>query len=233
MNAPIRSAMQLQHKTPSEAKPRSSSTLPSLSTSCGGRYAIRLSGLSIIVIILSSAFIALFSGNLVSFYSTVWQQREVQNTCQSAHTKLTETETMEKMINFEALVHPAMITHLNPTRVAVLGGNQHHTSATLGEILKHASVKDAVVLRSGGAEEHEDDAVDARVKVSTLEMKMKGRDEEFSVGDHEKFDVIIDPNPFKGVTGFSSHFNCLNDGGVVSDSPMIYDILCTISSEMC
>ena len=123
-----------------------------------------------------------------------------------------------KDVQLEALVHPAMITHLNPTRVAVIGGKHHQTSATLGEILKHASVKDAVILQRGGVEEHEDDAVDERV--STLEMK----GQECSLGDHEQFDVIIDPNPFQVVTGFSSSFNCLNDGGVVSVSSMIHDI---------
>lgn len=142
------------------------------------------------------------------------QQHEVHNTCQPV--------TVGKMFNYEAMVHPAMITHLNPTRVAVIGGKQHQTSATLEEVLKHASVKDAVILRIGGAKEPDDDAaaaVDARV--SALDI-MKGR--ECTLGDHGQFDVIIDPSPFKVVTDYSSHFhfNCLNDGGVVSVSSMIY-----------
>eukprot|EP00984_Skeletonema_dohrnii_P005145 scaffold1814_cov156-Skeletonema_dohrnii-CCMP3373.AAC.1 len=202
----------MQHQPPSsttKSKSRSSSTLPfPMTTSCGGIYVIRLSGLSIFVAILSSASIALFSGRVASSYlSTRQQQFNCQPAAAAADTKLTET-VEDVMFDYEALVHPAMITHLNPKRVAVLGGKQHHTSATLREVLKHVSVKDAVIL---GDEEnaHVDNAVDARI--SSLEKK----DQECSVEDHGLFDVIIDPNPFKAATDFSSYFNCLNDDGVL------------------
>lgn len=173
---------------------------------------IRLSGLSIFIAILSSAFIALFTGRMTSSYLSTRQQ---QFNCQPAAADSKLTETVENvMFDYEALVHPAMITHPNPKRVAVLGGKQQQTSATLREVLKHLSVKDAVIL---GDEEnaHVDNAVDARI--SALEMK----DQECSVEDHGLFDVIIDPNPFKAATDFSSYFNCLNDDGVVSDSLMM------------
>ena len=62
-------------------------------------------------------------------------------------------------------------------------------------------------------------------KEDILEMK----DQECSVEDHGLFDVIIDPNPFKAATDFSSYFDCLNDDGVVSNFLMIYDILFVIS----
>jgi len=174
---------------------------------------IRLSGLSIFIAILSSAFIALFSGRMASSYMST--PRLQQFNCQPAAADSKLTETVENvMFDYEALVHPAMITHPNPKRVAVLGGKQQQTSATLREVLKHLSVKDAVIL---GDEEnaHVDNAVDARI--SALEMK----DQECSVEDHGLFDVIIDPNPFKAATDFSSYFNCLNDDGVVSDSLMM------------
>jgi len=168
---------------------------------------IRLSGLSIFIAILSSAFIALFSGRMASSYMST--PRLQQFNCQPAAADSKLTETVENVLfDYEALVHPAMITHLNPKRVAVLGGKQQQTSATLSEVLKHVSVKDAVIL---GDEEngHKDEAVDARISV--LEMK----DQECSVEDHGLFDVIIDPNPFKAATDFSSYFNCLNDDGVL------------------
>ncbi|KAL7476210.1 hypothetical protein ACHAW6_002088, partial [Cyclotella cf. meneghiniana] len=43
----------------------------------------------------------------------------------------------------EALVHPALITHPNPKRVAIIGGGE---GATLREVLKHNTVETAVML---------------------------------------------------------------------------------------
>lgn len=43
----------------------------------------------------------------------------------------------------ESLVHPAMFAHPNPERVAIVGGGE---GATLREVLKHKSVKDAVMI---------------------------------------------------------------------------------------
>jgi hypothetical protein len=168
---------------------------------------IRLSGLSIFLAILFSASIALFSGRVASFYLPIRQQRQLQYQYIPAQTMF--TEAAEKMINYEALVHPAMITHLNPKRVAVLGGKQHgQTSATLREVLKHVSVQEAFILLGNENETHDNDIEAGAAMTSVLVMK----DQECSL-----FDVIIDPNPVKVVTDFSSHFNCLNDNGVVSE----------------
>jgi hypothetical protein len=43
----------------------------------------------------------------------------------------------------ESIVHPAMITHPNPKRVAIIGGGE---GATLREVLKHSSVEEAVMI---------------------------------------------------------------------------------------
>ncbi|KAL7541057.1 hypothetical protein ACHAXR_010609 [Thalassiosira sp. AJA248-18] len=43
----------------------------------------------------------------------------------------------------ESIVHPAMITHNNPKRVAIIGGGE---GATLREVLKYKSVEEVVIL---------------------------------------------------------------------------------------
>lgn len=43
----------------------------------------------------------------------------------------------------ESIVHPAMITHPDPKRVAIIGGGE---GATLREVLKHNTVEDAVMI---------------------------------------------------------------------------------------
>ena len=43
----------------------------------------------------------------------------------------------------ESIVHPAMITHSNPKRVAIVGGGE---GATLREVLKHGSVEKATMI---------------------------------------------------------------------------------------
>lgn len=52
------------------------------------------------------------------------------------------TET-DEYIYHEALVHPAMVLHPNPQRVLILGGGE---GATLREVLKHKTVKEAVMV---------------------------------------------------------------------------------------
>ena len=43
----------------------------------------------------------------------------------------------------EALVHPALLTHANPKRVAIIGGGE---GATLREVLKHKTVEEVVMI---------------------------------------------------------------------------------------
>jgi len=43
----------------------------------------------------------------------------------------------------EALVHPALFTHVNPKRVAIIGGGE---GATLRDVLKHNTVEEAVMI---------------------------------------------------------------------------------------
>jgi spermidine synthase len=43
----------------------------------------------------------------------------------------------------ESIVHPALITHPNPKRVAIVGGGE---GATLREVLKHSTVEQAVMI---------------------------------------------------------------------------------------
>ena len=43
----------------------------------------------------------------------------------------------------ESIVHPAMLTHANPKRVAIIGGGE---GATLREVLKYKSVEEVIIL---------------------------------------------------------------------------------------
>jgi spermidine synthase len=43
----------------------------------------------------------------------------------------------------EALVHPSMLAHLHPRRVAIIGGGE---GATLREVLKHKTVQQVIML---------------------------------------------------------------------------------------
>jgi spermidine synthase len=54
-----------------------------------------------------------------------------------------QSSTSDEWIYHEALVHPAMITHPKPERILVLGGGE---GATLREILKYPTVKEAVMV---------------------------------------------------------------------------------------
>ena len=47
----------------------------------------------------------------------------------------------------EALVHPPMITHPNPKRVAIIGGGE---GATLREVLKHNTIEEVVMIEIDG-----------------------------------------------------------------------------------
>ncbi len=49
----------------------------------------------------------------------------------------------DEFIYHEALVHPALVTHPDPRRVAIIGGGE---GATLREVLKHKCVRDAAMI---------------------------------------------------------------------------------------
>lgn len=196
----------------------------------GGRsYRIHLSGLFIFLATLSSASVALFLGRVASYYYVITpQDRQIRLQLPSLRNDACpESVVMEEAAvnnmamndyDYEALVHPAMITHPNPKRVIILGSHERveTTSATLREVLKHTFVQkqDAVVV--------DENAEDTHYQVQVAECSKSGR----------QFDVIIDPAPVKVVTDvvgrahISSLFDCLGDEGIVSDVLFQkYDIL--------
>lgn len=54
-----------------------------------------------------------------------------------------QSTELDEFIYHEALVHPAMITHPCPEKVAIIGGGE---GATLREVLKHNCVKEVVMI---------------------------------------------------------------------------------------
>ena len=151
----------------------------------------------------------------------------------------------------EALVHPSMITHPNPKRVAIVGGGE---GATLREVLKHNTVEEVLMVEIDGelvtmCREHlpewsdctdllgsDADSCfeDSRATVS-FEDAFGWFIDNFGDGKkkREQFDVIImdalDPDKFIEIVGslykddqfVKSIFHGLTDEGVVSS------ILCT------
>lgn len=57
--------------------------------------------------------------------------------------KLIQSTEKDEYMYHELLVHPAMLLHPNPERVLVIGGGE---GATLREVLKHSTVKEAVMV---------------------------------------------------------------------------------------
>ena len=54
-----------------------------------------------------------------------------------------QSAEIDESVYHEALVHPAMVTHVDPKRVLILGGGE---GATLREVLKHGSIDQAVMV---------------------------------------------------------------------------------------
>jgi spermidine synthase len=54
-----------------------------------------------------------------------------------------QSSAFDEFIFHEAITHPALITHPNPQRVLIVGGGE---GATLREVLKHNTVKDAIMV---------------------------------------------------------------------------------------
>ena len=54
-----------------------------------------------------------------------------------------QSSEVDEYIYHESLVHPVMVAHPNPQRVLIIGGGE---GATLREVLKHKTVKEAVMV---------------------------------------------------------------------------------------
>ncbi len=99
---------------------------------------------------------------------------------------------VDEWVYHEALVHPALFTHPEPSRVAVIGGGD---GGALREVLKHRCVKEAYLVdmdrevvelcRRHLPEVHEGSLEDSRVKI----VYMEGA--EFLKGPPEKFEALI------------------------------------------
>jgi spermidine synthase/S-adenosylmethionine/arginine decarboxylase-like enzyme len=145
----------------------------------------------------------------------------------------------------EALVHPSMITHPNPRRVAIIGGGE---GATLREVLKHNTVDEVVMVEIDGklvdmCREHlpewsdctdlvgsEDSCFDDYRASILFEDAFVWFIDNFGNGENkrEKLDLIImdalDPDKFVEIVGalykndqfVRSLYNALADDGVVS-----------------
>jgi spermidine synthase len=103
-----------------------------------------------------------------------------------------QSSEVDEFIYHEALVHPAMLTHPKPESVFIVGGGE---GATLREVLKHKTVKRAVMVdidkevvdrcRELLPEYHQGAFDDPRVELQYLDARKY-----LEEGD-EKFDVII------------------------------------------
>ncbi len=58
-----------------------------------------------------------------------------------------QSTEVDEHIYHETLVHPALLTHPNPERVLIIGGGE---GATLREVLRHPTVKEAVMVDIDG-----------------------------------------------------------------------------------
>ena len=171
------------------------------------------------VLFLSSAFTALCVGGMVStllYTSASFVPKQLQreflelqqcpeqdkhDVLDASHSKM-KTTSSSAMINYEAMVHPSMITHSSPTKVAIVGygyGPQKAdiVSNVLREVMKHTSVNEVVILRN------------------KEEALLNGQE----CSSHGPlFDVIIDPTSVEIVSEeyFASLYTCLKDDGVVS-----------------
>ncbi|MCX8204569.1 MAG: spermidine synthase, partial [Candidatus Nezhaarchaeota archaeon] len=103
-----------------------------------------------------------------------------------------QSSTFDEWIYHEALVHPAMFTHPNPCRVAIIGGGE---GATAREVLKHRCVEEVVMVdidrevvelaKSRLSLIHQGSFEDHRLKL----LFMDGR--RFLEETQQRFDVII------------------------------------------
>ncbi|EED92530.1 hypothetical protein THAPSDRAFT_262580, partial [Thalassiosira pseudonana CCMP1335] len=132
----------------------------------------------------------------------------------------------------ESIVHPAMITHSNPKRVAIVGGGE---GATLREVLKHGSVEKATMI------EIDEDVVDISKEFlpecaewcfddERVDSRFEDAMEYFktAASSDERFDVIImdalDPNDeiefavelYQSESFIGSLYKGLTDSGILA-----------------
>ncbi len=136
-----------------------------------------------------------------------------------------QSTELDEFIYHEALVHPAMLTHPNPRKVAVIGGGE---GATIREVFKYKDVERVVMV------DIDDELIELSKKYlkkwhqgafddPRLELKlMDGR--KFLEETDEKFDVIILDltDPAEGTPGvllytkefYEAVYRALSDNGV-------------------
>lgn len=97
----------------------------------------------------SSPFLGHMHGitEILSSVRTKFQKMDIVRsgafgTCLILDDKMQSTSS-DEFIYHETLVHPAMLSHPNPERVFIIGGGE---GATLREVLRHPSVKKAVMV---------------------------------------------------------------------------------------
>lgn len=146
----------------------------------------------------------------------------------------------------ESIVHPALITHNDPKRVAIVGGGE---GATLREVLKHRSVEKAVMIeideevvdlsREYLKEWSDCSDIEGSVEWCLDDPRAEGRYEDAiayfktnygnaAAATREKFDVIImdalDPNDapeiaeelYQGDNFIGSLYSALTDDGILA-----------------
>ncbi len=135
----------------------------------------------------------------------------------------------DEYLYHESLVHPAMTLHPKPERILILGGGE---GATLREVLKHQTVREAVMVDIDGeivdfarkylGAMHRGSFEDPRSRVIVMDGK---RYVEKAVEKGESFDVVImdltDPyssevaKPLYSVETFREIYKLIGDEGVV------------------
>ncbi|RKZ00047.1 MAG: spermidine synthase [Candidatus Hydrothermota bacterium] len=103
-----------------------------------------------------------------------------------------QSAAIDEAIYHEALVHPAMVTHPNPQNVLIAGGGE---GATLREVLKHSSVKRAVMVDIDGelvelCRKYMPEWSQGAFEDPRTELVI-GDAREYIFNSDEKFDVII------------------------------------------
>lgn len=125
----------------------------------------------------------------------------------------------DEYIYHESLVHPAMITHINPERVLIIGGGE---GATLREVLKYKSLKEVYMVDIDikmieFAKEHLFEWHMGSFDSDKLRLIIKDAREYIDEIEKKSFDVIIQDvtEPFEGGSSYflftKSYFKKINE----------------------